>query len=94
MGLKKNKHILPALRLRYPDLKFAYMIEWIPEQGEDIYYILVNSTKIAIVEVDRLNNSIDTLIIEIPLDDFLQRDIYDVQRFRIRAALELAGGIN
>ncbi|HEM7851761.1 MULTISPECIES: hypothetical protein [Burkholderia] len=42
-----------TLRGSFPGIKLAFVVDCIPEQGEDIYRILVNSTTIAEVEIAR-----------------------------------------
>jgi hypothetical protein len=42
-----------ALRHFFPGLKRAFVMHWIPEQGEDIYWVLVSSTEIAEIEIPR-----------------------------------------
>lgn len=37
------KRLLQLLQDTYQDLKTAYVLNWIPEQGEDIYTILINN---------------------------------------------------
>ncbi|WP_427108118.1 hypothetical protein [Lysinibacillus xylanilyticus] len=40
------------IRSLYPELKVAYIIDWIPEQGEDIYKLLINENIILEIELD------------------------------------------
>ncbi|MFP7492963.1 hypothetical protein SFC66_04165 [Terribacillus saccharophilus] len=54
--------LLMVLRNQYPEMKSAYIIHWIPEQGEDIYRILINDNIIAEVELDRLDPNADPII--------------------------------
>ncbi|HHY6927003.1 hypothetical protein [Burkholderia ambifaria] len=42
-----------ALRGFFPDLTRAFVIHWIPDQAEDIYWILVSPTGIAQIEIVR-----------------------------------------
>ncbi|MFJ5562484.1 hypothetical protein [Lysinibacillus xylanilyticus] len=44
--------LLEVIRSLYPELKVAYIIDWIPEQGEDIYKILINENIILEIELD------------------------------------------
>ncbi|MFC8689462.1 hypothetical protein [Brevibacillus porteri] len=45
--------LLSILHENFPKLRTAYVIDWIPEQGEDIYQILVDDNAIAEIELDR-----------------------------------------
>lgn len=42
-----------ALRGFFPDLKHAFVINWIPDQAEDIYWILISPTSVAQIEIVR-----------------------------------------
>src|SRR5262245_33929307 len=45
--------LLKVLRAHWPWLKRAFVIYWIPDQGEDLYWVLVDSEQVAVVEVPR-----------------------------------------
>ena len=51
-----------------PNWKFAYFLEYIPDQGEDFYTILCDRKSILRIEVDRVDKSksvqFDTLKVE------------------------------
>lgn len=42
-----------VLRRFFPELKRAFVMHWIPEQGEDIYWVLIGPTEIAEIEIPR-----------------------------------------
>ena len=42
-----------ALRGRFPTLQHAFILDWVPEQAEDIYWVLIVPNEIAEVEVPR-----------------------------------------
>ncbi|MCC7716732.1 hypothetical protein [Janthinobacterium lividum] len=48
-----NSDLTNTLLLRFPALSFALVINWIPEQGEDIYFVLVDEKRIVVIEVPR-----------------------------------------
>lgn len=45
--------LLAALKARFPDMTSAFVLGWTPEQGEDIYRVLVDASTIAAVEIER-----------------------------------------
>jgi hypothetical protein len=45
--------LLGALQQAVPGLRRAYVIDWIPEQGEDLYTVLVSETAIVTLEIER-----------------------------------------
>ncbi|PAF19100.1 hypothetical protein [Terribacillus saccharophilus] len=53
--------LLTVLRNQYPEMKSAYIIHWIPEQGEDIYRILINDSIISEIEIDRLDEKAEPI---------------------------------
>lgn len=46
-----NQRLLNLLKTLYPEMITAYIMYWIPEQGEDIYEILINDDVITIIEL-------------------------------------------
>lgn len=51
-----NSLLLSALKAAFPWLSFALIVNWVPEQSEDIYWILIDLNRIAVVEVPQLND--------------------------------------
>lgn len=47
----KNRNLLQCLIGASPNMKTAFVLYWIPEQGEDIYQILVNDDLILEIEI-------------------------------------------
>ncbi|CAM2191699.1 PilZ domain-containing protein [Paraburkholderia kururiensis] len=42
-----------ALRRLLPNLERAFVLKWVPEQGEDIYWVLTGSAEVVTVELPR-----------------------------------------
>src|ERR1700709_2790068 len=42
-----------AMRRLFPELTQAFVLAWIPDQGEDFYWLLVSASDIAIIEIPR-----------------------------------------
>ena len=53
-------------------MKVAYIIDWIPEQGEDIYKLLINENIILEIELDRYNAEIEPIIESKSITQYLQ----------------------
>lgn len=51
-NVEENREFLKILKGIYPQIRTAYIIHWIPEQGEDFYRILINDNIIAKIELD------------------------------------------
>lgn len=56
-----NSDLTNTLLLHFPGLSFALIINWIPEQGEDIYFLLLDEKRIVVIEVPRAGAAQDTL---------------------------------
>ncbi|MGD6817982.1 hypothetical protein ACQCVE_13045 [Metabacillus sp. 113a] len=69
---EENKRLLEVIRSLYPEMKVAYIIDWIPEQGEDIYKLLINENIILEIELDRYNAEIDPIIESKSITQYLQ----------------------
>jgi hypothetical protein len=54
--------LLTALRTKLPGLTKAYVVNHVPEQGEDFYTVVVGSDLIAFVEVDRLSSGTEPIV--------------------------------
>jgi len=83
-----KQRLLLALRQFYPKMKAGYTLHWIPEQGEDIYHILIASNLLVEVEVDRFNKESEPIIKEISLDQYKQR-LSKTEQIKLAVAIEL-----
>jgi len=82
--------LLGALRVAFPELSFALVVNWIPEQAEDIYWILIDLDRIAMVEVPRLSDNISDVLIEIvSLTAYKERRLSVENRMKLKVAIEL-----
>ncbi|ADM71260.1 hypothetical protein GMA19_03454 [Paenibacillus polymyxa E681] len=85
----KAEKILNVLRVTFGELKSAYILNWTPEQGEDIYTILVDIDKIAKVEISRVNHSEVPLIETYTLRDF-QKRLSKIFQIKLAVAIDIA----
>lgn len=67
----ENAKLLSALKTRFPDLLGAYVVDWIPEQGEDIYTVIIGRDLVAVIEIDRQSAAGEPLI-----------DVYTIEEYR------------
>jgi hypothetical protein len=86
-----------TLRGGFPGIKLAFVVDCIPEQGGDIYRILVNSTTIAEVEVARgvCSMSNPSRLKTVELSVYQQRRHSRAVRQTLEVALDLmkSGGV-
>ncbi|EPX55097.1 hypothetical protein D187_009603 [Cystobacter fuscus DSM 2262] len=58
----QNSRLLSALTAVCPGLKKAFVVDWIPEQGEDIYTVVAGPDLLVVVEVDRLSVAVEPIV--------------------------------
>lgn len=86
---ESKKNLRALLRVSFPWMKTAYVINWIPEQGEDIFEILIDCECIAVVEMDRINPSVGMQIEKISINTYL-RGLKKIDQIRLAVAIDLA----
>lgn len=86
---EENKRLLEVIRSIYPEMKAAYIIDWIPEQGEDIYKLLINDNIILVIELDRLNVEIEPIVELKTIPQYLQ-GLSKYNQMKLGVALDLA----
>jgi hypothetical protein len=85
-----NPLLLAALKADFPWLSFALIVNWIPEQAEDIYWVLIDLNRIATVEISRLNNDLAGVSIEVlDLNRYKERRLSIDNRRKLEVAIEL-----
>lgn len=85
----KENAMLEALRTTFGEIKTAYILNWTPEQGEDIYTILVDLDKVAKIEISRDNYSEVPFIETFKLKDF-EKGLSKVFQIKLAVAIDLA----
>lgn len=53
-----NRRLLASINRAFSDMESAFVLDWVPEQGEDIFTVLVNDNKIAVFELARSSNEL------------------------------------
>ena len=84
-----NLRLRVALQGEFPNMKTAYVLNWIPEQGEDIYKVLVDNFIVAEVELDRVNPSTKPIVNSIPISQY-QIGLSKLNQIKLAVAIELA----
>ncbi|MGF9910436.1 hypothetical protein [Brevibacillus porteri] len=85
---EEKRRLLEVIRSSYPEMNTAYIVHWIPEQGEDIYKILINDSIIAEVELDRYND-LEPIVATKTISQYLQ-GLSKQCRITLAVALDLA----
>lgn len=85
-----NPLLLDALVGLFPRLSFALVVNWIPEQAEDIYWVLIDLERIAVVEVPRPSDSLENVAIEVVgLKTYMRRRLSAEAKRKLEVAVEL-----
>lgn len=61
--------MLSVLKTNFPEMKTAYILDCITDQGEDIIVFLINNNTIADIEMGRYDLNVGPNIESKPLDD-------------------------
>lgn len=82
-----ENRLLKVLRNVYPEMKTAYTLDWIPEQEEEIYTILINDNIIAKIELNKYNDEsmVETITVPQYLHGLSKRN-----QIRLAVAIDLA----
>ncbi|RAT97933.1 hypothetical protein [Brevibacillus sp. Leaf182] len=86
---ESNERLLSVLQKSFPEMRTAYFIGHIPEQGEDLYTILVNTDIIATIELDRYNLGEKPIVGRLSLQDY-SKGLSKINLIKIAVALDLA----
>jgi len=87
---ERSSRLLSILKTFFPEMKTAYIIYWTPEQGEDIFSLLINNDKIASIEIDRYDPSIEPIVESEPLNNIYIKGLRKIPQITLAIALELA----
>ncbi|RUT46783.1 hypothetical protein EJP82_11180 [Paenibacillus anaericanus] len=86
---EEKRRLVEVIKNSFPEMKTAYIVNWIPEQGEDIYKILINDSLIADIELDRYNNEIEPIVESKDVPQYLH-GLSKQNRIKLAVALDLA----
>lgn len=86
-----HRPLLNLLKDHYPNFRTAYILDWIPEQGEDIYIVLINNDRIAIIEMQRLDLNVETILESKSIEEY-QKGLSKTKRILLAVAQELSEG--
>lgn len=87
-GAGNDQRLFRVLKELYPQMITAYVIHWIPEQGEDFYRILVNDDIIAKIELDH-DDAIEPTVESISISQYLL-GLSRINQIQLAVALDLA----
>lgn len=80
---------LKVLQQRFPSMKSAFIIEWIPEQGEDIITFLVDTSTIAQIELERDELNAQPILSTNQVDE-IKKNLRKWAQIKLAVAIDLA----
>lgn len=83
-----DRKLLRVLKKLYPQMITAYIIHWIPEQGEDFYRILINDDIIAKIELDH-DDAMEPVVESMTVPQYLL-GLSRINQIQLAVALDLA----
>jgi cobalamin biosynthesis Mg chelatase CobN len=89
----RGDDLLRLLRRRLLSLtQNIYVLRWIPEQGEDLYDLLIDGVSVARVEIPRSNRSAEAKFETRPVEEYkkIESTLTKPERRRFELALRLA----
>lgn len=86
---EEKRRLFEVIRSLFPEIKTAYIVQWIPEQGEDIYKILINDSVIAEIELDRYDVEVEPNVEYKDISQYLH-GLSKQKRIKLAVALDLA----
>ena len=70
-------------------IESAYIISHTPEQGEDIYRVLINGSLINLIELDRLDDDVEPIFEAMSINEY-KKGLARQSRIKLAIALDLA----
>ncbi|WP_106766551.1 hypothetical protein [Paenibacillus faecalis] len=86
---EEKRRLLEVIRSSFSEMKATYIVNWIPEQGEDIYKILINDNIIAEIELDRYSDEVEPIVEFEDVPHYLQ-GLSKHNQIKLAVALDLA----
>ena len=88
---KLGVELLRVLKDNFPTAESAYILQWIPEQGEDIFWILIKPSIVSVIEVPRLGNHLTSksTFRVMTTDDYLKRRLTPETKRKVSLAVKL-----
>ncbi|KPZ68123.1 MULTISPECIES: hypothetical protein [unclassified Shewanella] len=78
-----------ALKSKGHSIDNAYVLNWIPEQYEDIYLVIIDGSYLVKVELDRQDSNVTPVFDEIDLSEY-KHELSRIKQVQLMVALDLA----
>ncbi|BBB90448.1 hypothetical protein [Methylomusa anaerophila] len=84
-----NPRLFNVLKTLFPELKTVYFLAHTPEQGEDIYVLLVDATHVVSVELDRYDENVEPIVRIRSLKEY-KRKLSKTKQIELAVAMDLS----
>lgn len=84
---QRGAGLVAVLKAHYPQMMTAYVIDWIPEQGEDLYTVLINDELIVNVELSH-DSLVAPIVDSITVKQYLHK-LSKSKQIQLAVALDL-----
>jgi len=89
---RENPRLLKSVCSAFPQTRSAYVLHWIPEQGEDIYTVLVNDNAVATFELSRFDEDIVSPNKVLSIEEY-KKNLKINKQIQLAVALDLAASL-
>lgn len=97
MSASSSEGLMRVLRRKLQSITpNIYLLRWIPEQGEDLYDVLVDGATVAHIEIPRRNPDQETVFETWPVEEYrrTRKTLTKPERRKLELALHLARSLN
>ncbi|GFE88610.1 hypothetical protein GCM10011488_35640 [Steroidobacter agaridevorans] len=97
LSASSSEGLLRVLRRKLQSITpNVYVLRWIPEQGEDLYDVLVDGATVAHIEIPRRNPDQETVFETWPVEEYrrTRKILTTPERRKLQLALHLARSLN
>ncbi|MDI3397792.1 hypothetical protein QLG12_06185 [Pseudomonas sp. V88_4] len=86
-----NTELLRVMQESFPTINIAFVLDWIPEQAEDIYWVLVDASRLAIIEIPRsVSGMSNGPLVEVwSVESYIRKKLSKGERRKLMAAIDL-----
>ncbi len=87
---ERGTNVLKRIRMEFPNVRTAYILNWIPEQGEEIIDVLVDDDIVVHLEVPHTFKQLAEIELSRVTLDRYERSLSKISRIKLAVALDLA----
>lgn len=86
----RGRNVLERIRMEFPNVRSAYILNWIPEQGEEIIDVLVDDDIVVHLEVPHTFKQLTEIVLSRVTLYRYERSLSKSSQIKLAVALELA----